>query len=135
MTEDFRLDQGGPLERLVRRIERDLDERHFCIVFEDEIERCWPTETFEFMEREKQIQAFAESRGWNVSIHNSDSGFTRANSCFRERSIRGSLYAYNMRVVTTSLGGPQADSCSFFQEFARSKTCIGDNQGTKECEV
>jgi len=78
MTEDFRLDQGGPLERLVRRIERDLDERHFCIVFEDEIERCWPTETFEFMEREKQIQAFAESRGWNVSIHNSDSGFTRA---------------------------------------------------------
>jgi hypothetical protein len=30
------------------------------------------------MEREKQIQAFAESRGWNVSIHNSDSGFTRA---------------------------------------------------------
>ena len=77
-TEDFRLDRGGGLESLARRIERDLDERHFCIVFEDEIERCWPTETLESMEREQQIQAFAESRGWNVSIHNSDSGFTRA---------------------------------------------------------
>jgi len=77
-TEDLRLHRGRRLESLARRIERDLDERHFCIVFEDEIERCWPTETFESMEREKQIQAFGESRGWKVSIHNSDSGFTRA---------------------------------------------------------
>jgi hypothetical protein len=77
-TEDLRLDRGRHLESLARRIERDLDERHFCVVFEDEIERCWPTETLESMERGQQIEAFAESRGWNVSIHNSDSGFTRA---------------------------------------------------------
>jgi hypothetical protein len=77
-TEDLRLERDGRLESLARRIERDLDERHFCVVFEDEIERCWPTETLESVEREKQIEAFAESRGWNVSIHNSYSGFTRA---------------------------------------------------------
>jgi hypothetical protein len=65
------------MDRLARRIERDLEERHFCVVFEDEVQRCWPSEKFEPLERERQIQAFAKSRGWNASIHNSE-GLTRA---------------------------------------------------------
>ena len=76
-TDDFGLGREGALERLARRIERDLEERHFCVVFEDEVERCWPNETLERLERERQIQAFAESRGCNAFIHNSE-GFTRA---------------------------------------------------------
>ena len=65
------------MDRLAGRIERDLEERHFCVVFEDEIERCWPKEKFDQMEREEEIQAFAESHGWDASIHNSE-GLTRA---------------------------------------------------------
>jgi hypothetical protein len=65
------------MDRLARRIERDLEERHFCVVFEDEVERCWPSEKLGPMERERQIQTFAKSHGWNASIHNSD-GLTRA---------------------------------------------------------
>jgi hypothetical protein len=64
------------MDRLARRIEWDLDERHFCVVFEDEIERCWPSEKLEPVERERQIQAFAKSHGWNASIHSSQD-FTR----------------------------------------------------------
>ena len=65
------------MDRLATRVERDLEERHFCVVFEDEVQRCWPSEKFEPLERERQIQAFAKSRGWNASIHSSE-GFTRA---------------------------------------------------------
>ena len=65
------------MDRLAKRIGRDLEERHFCVVFEDEIERCWPKEKLVQMEREEEIQAFAESHGWNASIHNSE-GLTRA---------------------------------------------------------
>jgi hypothetical protein len=65
------------METLTKRIERDLEERHFCVVFEDEVERCWPMEKLGQMERGKEIQAFAKSRGWNAWIHNSD-GVTRA---------------------------------------------------------
>jgi len=54
------------MDRLARRIERDLEERHFCVVFEDEVERCWPKEKLDQMEREEEIQAFAKSRGWNA---------------------------------------------------------------------
>ena len=65
------------MDRLAKRIERDLEERRFCVVFENEIERCWPKEKLDQMEREEEIQTFAESHGWNASIHNSD-GLTRA---------------------------------------------------------
>jgi hypothetical protein len=77
-TDDFQLGRDGCLETLAARIEQGLHERHFCVVFEDEIERCWPMEKLASMERDGQIQAFAKSRGWNAFIHNSDSGATRA---------------------------------------------------------
>jgi hypothetical protein len=76
--DDFQLGPEWRLENLAARIERNLVERHFCVVFENEVERCWPMEKLGPMERERQIQAFAKSRGWNAFIHNSDSGATRA---------------------------------------------------------
>ena len=60
------------METLTKRIEHDLEERHFCVVFEDEVERCWPKEKLDQIEREEEIQAFAKSRGWKASIYNSD---------------------------------------------------------------
>ena len=71
---DFRIDQEGCLERLAKHIARQLKERKFCLVFEDQLERCWPSERIKRAERESQIQAFAKSRGWSASILDSDSG-------------------------------------------------------------
>ena len=44
------------MDRLATRIERDLEER------------------LEPLERERQIQGFAKSHGWSVSIHDFESG-------------------------------------------------------------
>ena len=66
------------MDTLVKYIERCLKEREFCLVYEDELERCWPSQKIERTEREKQIQTFAESHGWSAFILNTDSGLTRA---------------------------------------------------------
>jgi len=66
------------MDRLAEHIERCLKDRAFCFVLEDDLERCWPSEKIEGPEREKQIQAFAESHGWSASVLNTDSGLTRA---------------------------------------------------------
>ena len=47
-------------------------------MLEDELERCWPTGKINRGDRKKDIESFAESRGWNVSILNTDSGVMRA---------------------------------------------------------
>jgi hypothetical protein len=66
------------MDELTGHIERCLKEREFCVVFADELERCWPSEKIEHADREEQIQTFAESHGWSVFIINTDSGLTRA---------------------------------------------------------
>jgi len=65
------------LERLAKHIEQHLKEREFYLVFEDEVERYWPS-NIEKAERERQIQDFAKSRGWNAFIFNTESGGARA---------------------------------------------------------
>jgi hypothetical protein len=77
MENDFRIDGDEGLEILAKHIQRDLKERAFCVVFEDEIELCWPSETIEPSERLNQIEAFAKSRGWKASILNAEIGGTR----------------------------------------------------------
>jgi hypothetical protein len=66
------------MDELAKHIERSLKERGFCLVLEDELERCWPSEKIKGADREKQIQTFAKSRGWIVSILDTDSGVMRA---------------------------------------------------------
>lgn len=66
------------MDELAKHIERGLKERGFCLVLEDELERCWPSEKIKRADREKQIEAFAKSHGWIVSILNTDSGVVRA---------------------------------------------------------
>jgi len=59
---------------LAKHIEQQLKEREFCVVFEDELEYCWPAKKLKRAERDRQIQAFAESHGWSASILDSDFG-------------------------------------------------------------
>ena len=66
------------MDELDEHIKRSLEKRGFCLVLEDELERCWPSEKIERADRKEQIQTFAESRGWIVSILNTDSGVMRA---------------------------------------------------------
>jgi len=65
------------MDELAKHIERSLKKRGFCLVLEDELERCWPSEKVERAEREEHIQAFAKSRAWIVSILKTDSGVMR----------------------------------------------------------
>jgi hypothetical protein len=66
------------MDELAKYIERTLQERGFCVVLEDELERCWPSEQIDPEDREEQIQTFAKSHEWIVSIPDTDSGVMRA---------------------------------------------------------
>jgi 5S rRNA maturation endonuclease (ribonuclease M5) len=76
IRDDLQADQAG--EMLARHIEWHLKGKPFHIVFEDEIERYWPIKNITDAERETQIRAFAESRGWNAFMHKTDLERTRA---------------------------------------------------------
>ena len=56
------------MEKLAAQIGQSLKERAFCLVFDPDLQRCWPREKMDHAERESQIQAFAQSHGWHVSI-------------------------------------------------------------------
>jgi hypothetical protein len=66
------------MDELAKHIEQQLKEREFCVVLEDALEGCWPSEKIEREDREKQIQTFASSHGWIASILDTDSGVMRA---------------------------------------------------------
>jgi hypothetical protein len=66
------------MDELAKHIEQTLKERGFCVVLDDELERCWPIEKVDRGDRETEIHVFAKSRGWIVSILNTDSGVTSA---------------------------------------------------------
>ena len=76
--DDPQTDSVRDLETLARHIEWHLKGKPFFIVFEDEIEHYWPIEKMDDTEREMQIQAFAESHGWNAFMHRTDLDRTRA---------------------------------------------------------
>lgn len=56
------------MKMLTEQIRTQLEERGFCVVFENDLARCWPVEKIEWPERETAIQEFAESRGWTAEI-------------------------------------------------------------------
>ena len=74
---DFRIDRDEGFETLAKRIEWELKQRGFCVVFEDELARCWPSEGIKPAERLGQIAGFAKSRGWNASFLNTENGGAR----------------------------------------------------------
>jgi hypothetical protein len=55
-------------------LQRISEDDHFCVVFEDNLERRWPSEKLERAEREEEIQFFAKSHGWTAAILTADTG-------------------------------------------------------------
>jgi hypothetical protein len=56
------------LKILAEHIEQQLKERGFCVVFEHDLERRWPSSEMSQAERERKVQDFAESQGWTAAI-------------------------------------------------------------------
>ena len=49
-------------------IAQQIKGRGYCVVFDHDLERCWPRNKMARAERETKIQGFAESQGWNATI-------------------------------------------------------------------
>jgi len=56
------------METLAKHVAARVEERGFCVVFENALERCWPSSKMTHAKRKKEIQSFAESRGWTAAI-------------------------------------------------------------------
>jgi hypothetical protein len=56
------------LRTLAEHIAGRLEERAFCVVFENDLERCRPRKEAARTKREREIQGFAESQGWTAAI-------------------------------------------------------------------
>jgi hypothetical protein len=56
------------MNTLAKHIETRIEERAFCVVFEDDLERCWPSNKMARAKRNREIQNFAESHGWTAAI-------------------------------------------------------------------
>ena len=62
---------------LAEHVAQQLEERAFCVVFEGDLDRCWPSSGMSQAELERRIQDFAESQG--VDCRNSR-GWVRCES-------------------------------------------------------
>jgi hypothetical protein len=56
------------LKTLAKHIAAQLDKRAFCVVFKDDLKRCWPSNQMSPEERNGEIQCFAKSQGWSATI-------------------------------------------------------------------
>jgi len=56
------------MKTLAKDIAARLGEGAFCVVFEDDLERCWPSNKIPPAKRAREIQHFAESQGWAAAI-------------------------------------------------------------------
>jgi hypothetical protein len=56
------------LKGLALYIGAELERRPFCVVFEDALKHCSPSNETTAAERNIEIQRFAESHGWSATI-------------------------------------------------------------------
>jgi hypothetical protein len=56
------------MKTLTKDIAARLGERAFYVIFEDDLERCWPSNKMAQARLKKEIQTFAESQGWTAAI-------------------------------------------------------------------
>jgi hypothetical protein len=62
----------NPQDELARLIRERIEKRTYCMIFESQLERCWPAEKVKNAvrkAREKAIRAFAKANGWTAEIH------------------------------------------------------------------
>jgi hypothetical protein len=56
------------MKTLAKHVAERLKERALCLVFENDVERCWPSNKIAPAKRTEGIQSFAESQGWTAAI-------------------------------------------------------------------
>jgi hypothetical protein len=56
------------MKTLANQVGAKLEKRAFCVVFENDVERCWPSNKMTRTKRKEEIQSFAESQGWNATV-------------------------------------------------------------------
>jgi len=56
------------MKTLTKDIAARLAEGAFCVVFDDDLERCWPSNKIPPARRKREIENFAESQGWTAAI-------------------------------------------------------------------
>jgi len=56
------------MKTLTKDVATKLGEGAFRVVFEDDLERCWPSNKMPQARRKKEIQDFARSHGWTAAI-------------------------------------------------------------------
>ena len=71
-------DDSSFLKTLAKHIAAQLEERGFCVVFEDDLNRCWPSSDMEPTTRLREIHCFAEAHGWSAAIVDTGLFGTRA---------------------------------------------------------
>ena len=71
-------DDASFLKTLANHIAAQLEERGFYIVFEDDLDRYWPSTDMEPTTRLREIHCFAEAHGWSAAIVDTGLFGTRA---------------------------------------------------------
>ena len=61
---------------LSEHIAAQLALRGFCLLFDDDLERCWPSNQMSPEERNSEINRFAESHGWSATTRDCVFGTT-----------------------------------------------------------
>ena len=56
------------MKALTQHVTASLEKRAFCVVFEKDLERCWPSNTLTPTKRKSEIKTFAESQGWTAAV-------------------------------------------------------------------
>jgi hypothetical protein len=64
------------MKTLAKQIATRLEERAFCVLFEDDLERFWPRKKIARSERKRKIRAFAESQSWAAAILEGEFGMS-----------------------------------------------------------
>jgi hypothetical protein len=62
----------NPQDELAKFVRERLENRKYCMIFENRLERCWPAEKVKNAARtarEKEIHKFAKANGWTAEIH------------------------------------------------------------------
>jgi hypothetical protein len=68
MNESKTTNDSSFLKTLAKHIATQLEERPFCVVFEDDLKRCWPSNQMPQAQRNSEIHRFAESQDWSATI-------------------------------------------------------------------
>ena len=71
-------DDSSFLKTLAKHIATHFEKRAFCVVFEDDLNRCWPSKHMERTTWLREIHGFAEAHGWSAVIVDAGVFGTRA---------------------------------------------------------